>query len=148
MIIDNFNEDYDDSITDPNILLERRVVTNTSYNIVIEINPTFTTNYFYDPYFKVYTNLRYSANSNPCRISLQKAEYVYHKRPKSIALTSTQRDFMIAILKDDYREGLTGWQYLCREITKLAKENGYNVDYNKLKMPDYSNLQWNPPRGF
>lgn len=122
------------------IIQEERIITDDKYNMILEINPTVDTNYYLDPYFKVYINKNYRANNHSCaRIAILRPEYIIHQG--SIKLDRKQVSFMINLLKRDYDSIHTVWKYMCYRITELANQSGFkNIDYKNLEMPDYTIL--------
>ena len=136
------------------ILQEIRIARDDNYNMLIEIDPTENANYFYDPYFKVYLskNYRSEIKIGVSRISILRPEYIIHKMvyiphkkvAKNISLTKTQIGVMIKILNElnhNNSNSPTNWQYMCNQITLIAKSSGYkNIDYTKLEMPNYLEL--------
>lgn len=133
----------DENNIDPNVLLEQRIVTNTTYNMIIEVNPSENyPNFFLDPYFKLYYNSNYRANQGKCsRIAIKEAKFIDHDG-SIMHINNKNVSFLIAILNDNYDSTRTVWKYMCDYITDLAIERKINVNYRKLKMPDYNKLKF------
>lgn len=126
------------------VLQEVTIRRSDRYNMLIEVNPTEGTNFFYDPYFKVYLNRKWRAADKVARISLLRPEYVIHYNGRDhVNLSSAQIGFLKVILKENMHNNpnsITVWKYMCETITDIAKSMNISVNYKDIKMPPYENL--------
>ena len=129
------------------LLLETTIVNSNNYKLSIGFYYSNTHKYMLkDPYFKVFDNESFYKAKYVARIKLLSPDYVIgHNNKdgkKEFKLSNSQVDNMISLLKSrsEYYDG-TNWEYMCFEITKLCKENNFNKDYTKLKMPGYEDLK-------
>lgn len=138
---------------DVEIIQEINLVSSSDYNITIGFFPTRNSNYFYDPYFKVYNHKREASATKVARIYLNRAEYVseHNNRDgkKSFKLNKNELAFMLKCLRDsctikDINNNrirfYSAYEAMCWKITEIARNIGINVDYTNQQMPDYTLL--------
>lgn len=130
-------------------LNEQTIIKSDMYNITIGVYPRDTRpGYYYDPYFKLFNNKSDRAATKVARISILRPEYIIHRNSdgkQNFKLSTAQIGFMLKCLRDPvsikYTYYDSGWDFLCKFITSLAKQNNIDVDYTDLSMPDYTKLK-------